>query len=354
MQGGLDARYLLSQIQPEEYHPLSLLTLSTPHRGSDFMSWCRANIGVGAQEAQAAAKAALKEASDALPYSLKHPILSVTSPTAASADDKPPAFPNVGSALSAYMLKLLDSPAYSNLTPRYLADVFNPANPDREDIRYYSIGATAPDLGFWHPLWLPKTILDAADKKRAVEQGQARSLGNDGLVPVESSMWGEFLGVVEECDHWELRGAAGFRRPPLPLIIDNAKQALAGKLGTSAVAETKSPTDGDSWDWKDVNQNIESMSERAQSGKGGEAERSQEAGALRLASWISKRIPLARRSSDQPARPAQPTATQGPIESLEQDAPLLFSSKKTTTKPDRYTLERLYISLCRKLYDDGL
>ena len=33
--------------------------------------------------------------------------------------------------------------------------------------------------------------------------------GNDGLVTVQSAKWGEFLGILEECDHWELRGARG-------------------------------------------------------------------------------------------------------------------------------------------------
>lgn len=38
-QGGLDGRYLISKIQPKEYYPASLITISTPHRGSPFMDW---------------------------------------------------------------------------------------------------------------------------------------------------------------------------------------------------------------------------------------------------------------------------------------------------------------------------
>ena len=43
--GGLDARYLISILQPapEEYIPLSLTTLNAPHRGSPFMDWCMVN-----------------------------------------------------------------------------------------------------------------------------------------------------------------------------------------------------------------------------------------------------------------------------------------------------------------------
>lgn len=33
--------------------------------------------------------------------------------------------------------------------------------------------------------------------------------GNDGLVTLQSARWGEFLGTMEGSDHWELRGASG-------------------------------------------------------------------------------------------------------------------------------------------------
>ena len=38
--GGLDCRHLISHIKPTDYVPLSLTTVSTPHRGSPFMDWC--------------------------------------------------------------------------------------------------------------------------------------------------------------------------------------------------------------------------------------------------------------------------------------------------------------------------
>ena len=38
--GGLDCRYLITHVQPSDYIPLSLTTISTPHRGSPFMDWC--------------------------------------------------------------------------------------------------------------------------------------------------------------------------------------------------------------------------------------------------------------------------------------------------------------------------
>lgn len=38
--GGLDCRHLISHVKPTKYTPLSLTTVSTPHRGSPFMDWC--------------------------------------------------------------------------------------------------------------------------------------------------------------------------------------------------------------------------------------------------------------------------------------------------------------------------
>jgi triacylglycerol lipase len=36
----LIGRHLISHVKPTEYTPLSLTTVSTPHRGSPFMDWC--------------------------------------------------------------------------------------------------------------------------------------------------------------------------------------------------------------------------------------------------------------------------------------------------------------------------
>jgi len=42
--------------------------------------------------------------------------------------------------------------------------------------------------------------------------------GNDCLVTVQSSKWGEFLGVMEGSDHWEIRGARGLELSDFPAI----------------------------------------------------------------------------------------------------------------------------------------
>ncbi len=64
------------------------------------------------------------------------------------------------------------------------------------------------------PALAAKLILDAAAESRTAGgeiDGSADALGgadqgNDGLVSVESAKWGEFLGVMEGCDHWDMRG----------------------------------------------------------------------------------------------------------------------------------------------------
>ena len=94
---------------------------------------------------------------------------------------------------------MFDSPAYANLTTTYLTKIFNPRTPDDPRVRYFSVAGRTGPVNIWHPLWLPKVILDGANGRG----------GNDGLVSLESARWGEFLGTLEGADHWALRGASG-------------------------------------------------------------------------------------------------------------------------------------------------
>jgi len=112
---------------------------------------------------------------------------------------------SLGTSLSSYLLDLLDSPAYGNLTPEFLNNNFNPSTPDRDDVRYFSVAAKASKLSVTHPLWLPQLIMDKTEegeKARDLSERRQRpegwSWGNDGLVPVESAKWGE-LYVASTC-----------------------------------------------------------------------------------------------------------------------------------------------------------
>ena len=103
------------------------------------------------------------------------------------------------SSFTTVLLGMFDSPAYANLTTRYLTNIFNPRTPDDPRVRYFSVAGRTGPLNIWHPLWFPKVVLDGANGRES----------NDGLVSVESARWGEFLGTLEGADHWALRGASG-------------------------------------------------------------------------------------------------------------------------------------------------
>jgi hypothetical protein len=71
-------------------------------------------------------------------------------------------------------------------------------------------------------------------------EGESGSRGNDGLVTIESAKWGHFLGTLENCDHWEVRGSSG--------LMDTAVKEMTST--TSTPAPTKE--NGKSWKWQDV------------------------------------------------------------------------------------------------------
>ncbi|SJX63775.1 related to TGL2-triacylglycerol lipase [Sporisorium reilianum f. sp. reilianum] len=367
--GGLDVRHLLTHIRPkpEEYTPVSLTTISTPHRGSPFMDWCNANIGIGNDYIEQAIQEARAERAHAagrdthgpsrtpkVPYSLKSPLFtrpkplegssslpkknvrsgkpdelrraapenesasetlfsaassvveSMTSQSDGSSSDKAAAkvkeavkqgknddgslpfglssfirsLSTLTGSFSSYMLSLLDTPAYAMLSTKYMNEVFNPKTPNVEGVKYYSVASRTPSLGVWHPLWLPKLILDAAAESRTAGgeiDGSADALGgadqgNDGLVSVESAKWGEFLGVMEGCDHWDLRGGGAPRwkqniNPstgrPYP-----TKAAQESAIANQAAGAAKSDS---SSSWTDINRLLFSKSN-------GQAKKSESAG----------------------------------------------------------------------------
>jgi triacylglycerol lipase len=116
---------------------------------------------------------------------------------------------------------MFDSPAYANLTTRYLTKIFNPRTPDDPRVRYFSVAGRTGSLNIWHPLWLPKVVLDGANGRE----------GNDGLVSVESARWGEFLGTLEGADHWTLRGASGIE------LLDADLASVVGSRDAWGVAD---------------------------------------------------------------------------------------------------------------------
>lgn len=201
--------------------------------------------------AKAAAKAAAS--SQLPPYSLKSPLLTRPVGMAEKLKDDmrnqaensnssifgiPSLF---GSSITNYLLGLLDSPAYGNLTTHYLNQHFNPLTPDDPSVKYMSVAGRINKLSVLHPLWFPKLILDAAaERGYAEEEGRSGKdyEGNDGLVSVSSAKWGEWLGVVDNCHHWDLRGEGGLL--PQGGTFDNKPEGRPD------------PSAPDGWDWNAV------------------------------------------------------------------------------------------------------
>lgn len=97
--------------------------------------------------------------------------------------------PHHGSAFMDYIADLglfNKHNAFSNLTSEYLK-LFNKNTPNNECTCYYSIGART-----YNPPWslrVPHEIIK-------LKEGD-----NDGLVSVQSSHWGKYLGTLD-CDHF--------------------------------------------------------------------------------------------------------------------------------------------------------
>jgi triacylglycerol lipase len=143
--GGLDARYMISQLKPEDVNVLSLTTIATPHRGSAFADYC---------------------------------------------------FEGIGERHLPYLYKLvqgmgLGTGAFSQLTRQYMTEEFNPNTPDDPNVRYFSYGAVARP-GILSAFRMPHRVMDKLEGP------------NDGLVSVASSRWGTYKGTLVGVSHLDL------------------------------------------------------------------------------------------------------------------------------------------------------
>ncbi|KAF8968934.1 hypothetical protein BDZ97DRAFT_1902720 [Flammula alnicola] len=454
--GGLDS---------SGYVPLSLTSISTPHRGSPFMDWCASNIGIGklrqqekdfAKEAKRRGRRDIEEltadiaedGSYSKPASSKNP--NTTSKQAAERSFAL-SLSSLPSSFTTLILSIVDSPAYANLTSNYLNDVFNPVTPDDSRVKYWSVAGrmSADSVSVWHPFWLPKMVLDGAEEKERErlkkiwekQQGDQdwgqktpfwadeRQWGNDGLVTVQSAKWGEFLGIMEGCDHWEMRGARGIEFgvdiPAIP-AIGLGSLPLASSISNLRRTEGGAPTaHGDGWGFGDWSRFVgawkKSKAEEA-AGTGGrdpEEKRTRE----RMADdhvvksstdtlsvvfdWLIERVPtstviLRRSNGDKEATPAQAGAGESSTKARGSDekelsaAAVMYATgvssgssgrqgdsssadmresspppsappsemkrrmeredkgrkrKELASKDD---LERFYVALSRKMYEEGL
>ena len=143
--GGLDARYMISRLNPPDVEVKSLTTIASPHRGSAFADYVFEQIG-------------------------------------------PENLPKIYGVLKTLRV---ETGAFSQLTRRYMSEDFNPNTPDREGVEYFSYGATAQP-SIWSAFRQPHHIVSEAEGP------------NDGLVSVASSKWGTYKGTLIDVSHLDL------------------------------------------------------------------------------------------------------------------------------------------------------
>ncbi|KLO15953.1 alpha/beta-hydrolase [Schizopora paradoxa] len=241
--GGLDCRHLISNMKPEDYVPLSLTTICTPHRGSPFMDWCTENIGIGKPRhpSRDSAESMYKDAAPSPPPKPSNSQFTLSS---------------LPSSFTTLLLSMIDSPAYANLTTSYLRDVFNPATLNDPSVKYFSVAARTENINVWHPLWLPKMVLDGVEEKERAsksrpdrspprEPWEVNDWGNDGLVSVRSAKWGEFLGTLDGVDHWEIRGAGGLSS------VDWHVDLSIPSVVRNSLSDPFSTFGKEGWSWRD-------------------------------------------------------------------------------------------------------
>ena len=282
------------------------------------------------------------------------------------------------SSFTTLLLSLLDSPAYANLTSTYLTNVFNPHTPDDPRVRYFSVAGRISSMNIWHPLWLPKLVLDgyeARERERLGEQWEPRdggdTWGNDGLVTVQSARWGEFLGIMEECDHWELRGARGIELDLWPSSGDDAgggagegwslgdwgrfvrawKREEREAREAGAATSDRLEKERESGHHRDLVPQTQEKADVATSQRADGGDKEQrfvddvvKASTDKLSAvfdWIVEQVPTGSRTSSDAAAKAE----------SKQEARKVAEKSDLATKAD---LERFYVALCRKLYDEGL
>lgn len=191
-------------------------------------------------------------------------------------------------------------------------------------------------FSIFHPLWLPKVILDESE---FVERKCLGSFGppdptcmwgNDGLVSVRSAQYGEWLGAVDGCDHWDTRGANGFSRA-----------WVEGRAGWGPFFAARK--------WHNAKPGYEAIALLFPSGRiahvEGERRRNPASetnttAVPALLDWIANKV-----SSTTTFAPTQSTMAISESRPEQSQAP--------SRKP-MFNLERFYIALARNLYDAGL
>jgi len=143
--GGLDSRYMISQLRPTNFKVLSLTTIATPHRGSAFADYMFETIG---------------------PRHIKR----------------------IYKVMECFGF---ETGAFSQLTIEYMKKTFNPKTPNLAYVKYYSYGASI-EPNRWSVFAPSHAIIKPVEGL------------NDGLVSVHSSQWGDYKGSLIGVSHLDL------------------------------------------------------------------------------------------------------------------------------------------------------
>ncbi|EHK99927.1 putative Lipase 2 [Glarea lozoyensis 74030] len=111
--GGLDSRYMISRLRPDNVNVLSLTTIASPHRGSYFADFLIEEIG-------------------------------------------PNVLPKLYNFFNGHGIS---TGAFSQLTQKYMQEEFNPKTPDVRGVQYFSYGATV-EPGMFSPFRQSHAIVE--------------------------------------------------------------------------------------------------------------------------------------------------------------------------------------------------
>jgi len=317
------------------------------------MDWCQENIGLGKMEAGSAAEREVSTKIKAMEVEAEAEKVKKGGPKSSMLS-----FASLPSSFTTYLLSMLDSPAYANLTTRYLTEVFNPATPDNPNVKYFSIAGRCEGVNVWHPLWLPKLVLDGYESKLR-EQPNPPSRrnpdwqwGSDCLVSIESAKWGEFLGVLEGCDHWAMRGAS-----VLDLNYDFSSVSASIPSLSSIKVGGGNGKDGD-WNLKDWGRFVKLWKTEERNQMESDQKLSPAIERERLSMDDTKERENALKiSTDKVSAMLDWIVDQVPLATKKEKGDTSAAGKEALRKRDiasKEGLERLYVALSKKLYDEGL
>lgn len=195
--GGLDSRYLIAKLEQENYQVVSLTTVLTPHRGSEVADYLvrltkslvpgvgdysiynnpGGNYNIGDKK-----KISSEKSTTIVDEKLKDGN-NDTEDTNNKEDSQ---------STSHKMKKLFLPLSIYELTTTHMAQFNQQILNDDKNVRYFSYGAR------FEPHWY-----DAYSYTYNIIK-QNGGGDNDGLVSVNSAIWGKYMGTIDNADHLDL------------------------------------------------------------------------------------------------------------------------------------------------------